>query len=169
MGNCKLLAAFAFIAFFSLIAYSSVPVLSTITEHNTSTKMADNWIPARQHSRGRGNQRGGGRGGRASRPLGLVLEQRPPKSPIANTISVQQGVPSADDDLINIFLEVIALLLLIACNCITVVLAHVKHAGCGFISQTKKSFLGSPSQNKRKDNVTTITGTDSSERHRYSS
>ena len=82
--------------------------------------MADNWSPVRQYNRGRGNQRGGGRGGRAGRPLNLVLEQRPPGSPIANTISVKQGVPSTDDNLLNIFLEVIALLLLIASYCIAV-------------------------------------------------
>ncbi len=169
MGKFKSLAAFAFIAFFSSIASSSVPVLSTITEHNNFAKMTDNWIPACQHNRGRGNKRGGGRGGRASRPLSPVLEQRPPGSPIANTISVQQGVPSTDDNLLNMFLEVIALLLLITSHCITVVLAHVKHAGCGFNSKQKLFFSGSPSQNKRKDKVTTFTGTDSSERHRYSS
>ncbi len=56
MGNFKSLVAFAFIAFFSLIAHLSVPVSSTTTEHNNHTKMADNWSPARQHNRGRGNQ-----------------------------------------------------------------------------------------------------------------
>ncbi len=73
MGNFKSLAAFAFIAFFSIIAYSIVPVRSTTTEHINFNKMADNWIPVRQHNRGRGNQRGGGRGGRASRPLSPAL------------------------------------------------------------------------------------------------
>ncbi len=47
MGKFKPLDAFAFIAFFSLIAYLSVPVPSTITEHNIYTKMADNWSPVR--------------------------------------------------------------------------------------------------------------------------
>ena len=55
MGKFKSLAAFAFIILSSSIAYSSVQALSTTTEHNNYTKMADNWIPIRQHNRGRGN------------------------------------------------------------------------------------------------------------------
>ncbi len=104
MGKFKSPVAFALIALFSSIAYSSVPVTSTITEYSNYTKMADKWIPSRQHNRCRGNQKGGGRGGRAGRPLSPVLDQRPPGSPIANTISVKKGVPSTDDNLLNIFL-----------------------------------------------------------------
>ena len=106
----------------------------------------------RQHNRGHANQRGGGRGGRAGGPLSPILEQRPPGSLIANTISVQQGVPSNDDNLLKNFLEVLIPLLLIASHCITVVLAHVKHAGCGFISKTKTIFLrlSEPKQKKRQ-------------------
>jgi hypothetical protein len=155
MGNFKSLVAFAFIAFFSLSAYSSLPVLSTITEHNNCTKMADNWILARHHNRGRGNQRGGGRGGRAGRPLIPVLEQRPPGSPIVNTISVQHGVHSTDDNFLNMFVEVLIPLLLIASHCITVVLAHVKHARCGFISKIKTTplRLSESKQKKRQDHI----------------
>ena len=93
MGKFILLAAFAYIALSSSIAYTPVPILSTATEHNNHTKMGDNWIPVRQNNRGLGNHRGGGRGGRACRPLSPVIDQRPPGSPIANTISVKQGVP----------------------------------------------------------------------------
>ncbi len=49
------LVAFAYIVFSSSIAYSPVLVLSTATEHNNHTKMADNKIPIRQNNRGRGN------------------------------------------------------------------------------------------------------------------
>ena len=130
------LVAFAYIAFTSLFAYATVQVRSTpATEHNNHTKMADNWIPIRQNNRGRGNQRGGGRGGRLGRPSSPGIEQRTPGSPIANTISVQQGVPSTDDNLLKIFLEVLILALLFASHRITVVLAHAKHDGCGFISK----------------------------------
>ncbi len=93
MGNFISLATFAYLAFSSSIAYSPVLVLSTATEHNNHTKMANNKIPIRQNNRGRGNQRGGERGGRAGRPLSPGIDLWPPGSPIANTISVQQGVP----------------------------------------------------------------------------
>ena len=142
MGKFISLAAFAFITFTSSFAYATVPVRSTTTiEHNNHNKMADGWIPIRQNNRGRGNQRGGGRGGRLGRPPSPGIDQRAPGSPIANTISVQQGVPSTDDNLLNIFLEVLILALLFASHRITVVLAHVKHVGYGFISKTKTGFF----------------------------
>jgi hypothetical protein len=69
MGKFISLAAFAFITFTSSFAYATVPVRSTTAiEHNNHNKMADDWIPIRQNNRGRGNQRGGGRGGRLGRP-----------------------------------------------------------------------------------------------------
>ena len=45
MGKFISLAAFAYIAFSSSIAYLPVLVLSTASEHNNHTKMADNMIP----------------------------------------------------------------------------------------------------------------------------
>ncbi len=95
----------------------------------------------RQHNRGRGIPRGGGRGGRVGRPRSPVLEQRPPGSPIVNTLSVQQGVPSSNDNILDTFLEVLTLNLILAFHCITVVLTHVKNVGCGFISKLKKKLL----------------------------
>ena len=153
MGKFISLAALAYIAFTSSFAYATVPVRSTpTTKHNNHTKMEDNWIPIRQNNRGRGNQRGGGRGGRLGRPPSPGIDHRAPNSPIANTISVQQGVPSTDDNLLNIFLEVLILALLLASHRITVVLAHVKHAGCGFISKNSTPPRLSESKHTKRQN-----------------
>ena len=75
------------------------------------------------------------------RPRSPGVKQRPPGSPIANTISVLQGIPSSNENILNTFLEVLALYLIIAFHCITVVMAHVKNDGCGFISKIKNSLL----------------------------
>jgi hypothetical protein len=96
--------------------------------------MVDNRVLIRQHYRGRGNwQREGGCGGRGGRLANHDRGLQPPSSPITNTISVHQEVLSSNDKTLNTFLEVIILKFI---N-ITVVLAHVKHARCGFISKLK--------------------------------
>jgi hypothetical protein len=124
-----------------MTTYTKVYVLSTSIDHNNHNKMVDNWIPVRQHNRSRGIQRGGGKGGRVGRPSSPGLEQRPPGSPIAHALFVHQGRPSCNDNILNTFLEVLTLYLILAFHCITVVLAHVKNAGCGFISKIKNALL----------------------------
>ena len=142
MGHINSFTALIFIAFSTIITYTTMSLMSTSIDHNNHNKMANNWIPVRQHNRGRGIPRGGGRGGRVGRPRSPGLEQRPPGSPsIANTLSVQQGIPSSNDNILNSFLEVLTLYLIFAFHCITVVMAHVKNVGCGFISKIKNALL----------------------------
>ena len=83
--------------------------------------MTDNWIPMRHHNRERGNQRGGGRGGRGGRPASPDRGLQPPCSLVANMITVQQGLPSSKDNILNTFLKVLTF----AFHGITVVQAHV--------------------------------------------
>ena len=138
MAKFKSRDTLAFIALFTVIAYATVPVQTNTIEHNKRASMADNWVLIHQRNRGRGNpQRGGERGGPGGRPLNPGHGLQPPGLPIANTISVAHGVSSSSDITLNTFLEV----LIFAFHCITVVLAHVKHVGCGFISKLKLIIL----------------------------
>ena len=122
MAKLKSHATLTFIAFLTVIAYTTVPVQTNTIEHNKHTNMADNWVPIRRRNRRRGNpQRGVGRGGPGGRPFNPSRGLRPAGSPIANTISVSQGVSSSSDITLNTFLEV----MIFAFHRITVVLAIV--------------------------------------------
>jgi len=134
MAKFKSHDTFAFIALFTVIAYITVPVQTNTMEHHTPTNVTDNRVPIRQRNRGRGNpQRGRVRGGLGDRPLNHGHGLLPPGSPSATTISVAQGASSSNDITLYTFLKV----LIFAFHCISVVLAHVKHDGCGLNLQTK--------------------------------
>ena len=86
--------------------------------------MAGKWIPIRIRGRGRGNPAMGNRGGRGGRQASTVAGRGHPVggSPIATRLSIQQGVPSMDDNL-DIVLTV---KLNTTSHCITVDLTNVE-------------------------------------------
>ena len=143
MGKFNPFTALVFNSLSIITTYTTVSVLSTSIDHNNHNKMANSWIPVRQHNSGRGIPRGGGRGGRVGRPYSPGLEQQPPGSPIANTLFVQQGIPSSHDNILNTFLEVLTLYLILAFHCISVVPAHAKMLDADSFPKSKMLYSNS--------------------------
>jgi len=127
MVNLKERTPLVFLALLTIITHTTVPKPPNTSKRQNYTCMADNLVSIRQHNRARCNmQRGGGRGGRGGRPdsPGRGLQQK--------------GIPSCNEATFNALLEV---LLILEFYNITVVVVHVKHDGCGFISKIKTSTL----------------------------